>query len=343
MNKIAIITSGNTQRAEQLYNFFKEGNRVAVDCVITDILTPESEAALEALGIPYFHFPENIWSSAPQTIIDFLRSRDISLLALDGFTSPVPAPITEAYPRTLLNIVETPQEVRVERLTLQGNETLISDSPDNATFIYPRAIVQALTAPLHRVAPPAYKGASQPDHNPTIQEEWAATLKIDYSPTKDDEATDVEKATVDVEIDETSTQEVSPEGTQPHSGNLYGKQGGNPYGKQGFSNQRLANQQYPNLGGSKPNPHYNNGQAGNGYQPMPESYLLWAILSLVFCCLIPSIVAIIFSSQVSNRYYAGDIEGSKRASRNAQIWIIISIVTGLVTSTLYLPFMLLAN
>lgn len=78
-------------------------------------------------------------------------------------------------------------------------------------------------------------------------------------------------------------------------------------------------------------------------QPMPPSYLIWAILCTVLCCLIPGIVAIVFSSQVSSKYYSGDVEGAKRASRNAEIWIIVSFVLGILSATLYLPIMLFSN
>lgn len=75
---------------------------------------------------------------------------------------------------------------------------------------------------------------------------------------------------------------------------------------------------------------------------MPPTYLLWSVLAIIFCCFIPAIVALIFSTQVSSKYYAGDYAGSRRASRNAQIWIIVSIVTGIVAATLYIPFMMLS-
>ncbi len=75
--------------------------------------------------------------------------------------------------------------------------------------------------------------------------------------------------------------------------------------------------------------------------PMPENYLLWSILATVLCCFIPGIVAIIFSSQVSSRYYTGDYDGARRASRNAQICIIASIVLGVVSAALYIPISLL--
>ncbi|MDE6298374.1 MAG: CD225/dispanin family protein [Muribaculaceae bacterium] len=76
-------------------------------------------------------------------------------------------------------------------------------------------------------------------------------------------------------------------------------------------------------------------------EPMPASYLIWSVLATVFCCLVPGIVAIIFSSQVSSKYYAGDIEGARKASRNAEIWIIVSFVLGVLSATLYLPIALI--
>ncbi len=74
---------------------------------------------------------------------------------------------------------------------------------------------------------------------------------------------------------------------------------------------------------------------------MPPTYMLWAILSLIFCCLPAGIVAVIFAARVSAKYYEGDYEASKRASRNTEIWIIVSFVLGVLTNTLYLPFMFL--
>lgn len=74
---------------------------------------------------------------------------------------------------------------------------------------------------------------------------------------------------------------------------------------------------------------------------MPQNYLLWSILATIFCCLPLGIVSIIFSAQVSGKYFAGDYEGARRASRYAQYWIIASIVVGVVTATLYIPLSLL--
>lgn len=78
-------------------------------------------------------------------------------------------------------------------------------------------------------------------------------------------------------------------------------------------------------------------------EPMPSTYLIWAILCTILCCFIPGIIAIVFSSQVSSRYFAGDIEGAKRSSRMAQIWIIVSFVLGILAATLWLPFMIFTS
>jgi hypothetical protein len=77
-------------------------------------------------------------------------------------------------------------------------------------------------------------------------------------------------------------------------------------------------------------------------EPMPQTHLVWSVLATVMCCLIPGIVAIVYSTMVSSRYYAGDLEGARRASRMAEYWIIASVVTGVVAAAVYLPLSLLA-
>ncbi|MCM1291393.1 MAG: CD225/dispanin family protein [Prevotella sp.] len=75
---------------------------------------------------------------------------------------------------------------------------------------------------------------------------------------------------------------------------------------------------------------------------MPRTYLVWAVVATLLCCLPAGIVAIIYASQVSNKYYSGDFEGAERASQKAQIWIIASIVLGVIFTVLYLPLSLMS-
>lgn len=75
-------------------------------------------------------------------------------------------------------------------------------------------------------------------------------------------------------------------------------------------------------------------------QPMPPTYLVWSVVMTILCCMIPGIVAIIYSAQVSSKFYQGDMEGARRASERAQIWIIVSFVLGVLCNTLYIPLMI---
>lgn len=63
---------------------------------------------------------------------------------------------------------------------------------------------------------------------------------------------------------------------------------------------------------------------------MPSTYLAWAILSTICCCLPTGIVAIVYASKVSPLYLRGDMEGSRQASEKAAMWTIISFVAGLI-------------
>lgn len=71
----------------------------------------------------------------------------------------------------------------------------------------------------------------------------------------------------------------------------------------------------------------------------PTSYVGWSIAAIICCCLIPAIVALVFGMKVGSRYDNGDYAGAEKASEMAEIWLIISIVAGLVA----LPFTILLN
>lgn len=140
---------------------------------------------------------------------------------------------------------------------------------------------------------------------PTPDEEWAKRLKLDFDPEK------IKETTPDSSPEPPYNDNRNPQ--HPAPGNPQQPMPGNPY-----------------------TPYRQEGE------PMPPTYMVWSVLSLVLCCFIPAIVAIIYSAQVSSKYYAKDYEGARRCSERAQIWIIVSIVLGIVGMALYLPLTLLS-
>lgn len=65
--------------------------------------------------------------------------------------------------------------------------------------------------------------------------------------------------------------------------------------------------------------------------PMPDSYLVWAVLTTICCCLPFGIVAIIKANQVSGLYYRQMYDEAYLAADEAKKWTIIATLTGLVT------------
>jgi hypothetical protein len=74
--------------------------------------------------------------------------------------------------------------------------------------------------------------------------------------------------------------------------------------------------------------------------PKPPNYLVWAILTTLFCCLPFGIVSIVFAAQVDSKFNSGDVAGAQRASENAKKW---AIVAAAVSVGFFLLWILLAG
>ena len=85
-----------------------------------------------------------------------------------------------------------------------------------------------------------------------------------------------------------------------------------------------------------PQPAYGGGSAQGA--PPPPNYLVWAILSMIFCgCtsllgLPLGIASIVFSSQVNSKWAMGDIVGAQAASEKAKKFAIATAVVGVVVN-----------
>lgn len=70
--------------------------------------------------------------------------------------------------------------------------------------------------------------------------------------------------------------------------------------------------------------------------PKPETYLVWAILTTILCCLPFGIVSIVYASKVDSLYYSGNYDEAQNKSKQAKTWAIVAGVSGLVILLLYI-------
>ena len=61
----------------------------------------------------------------------------------------------------------------------------------------------------------------------------------------------------------------------------------------------------------------------------PNNYLIWSVITALFCSLLFGLIAVIYSLRSSSAYEAGDYELALRASRTARALNIIGLVVGI--------------
>ena len=82
----------------------------------------------------------------------------------------------------------------------------------------------------------------------------------------------------------------------------------------------------------QPQPGYGPQQPYGAQPPMPDTYMVWAILATLLCCLPFGIVSIVKASQVSSLYNQGRYQEAVAASEAAKKWAIWSAIVGVVLS-----------
>ncbi|MGM9841697.1 MAG: CD225/dispanin family protein [Candidatus Limisoma sp.] len=109
-------------------------------------------------------------------------------------------------------------------------------------------------------------------------------------------------------------------GQQGYGPQGYGQQG---YGQQGYGQQGYGQQGYGQQGYGQ--------QYDNGYVPeRPQNYMVFCILSILFCCWPLAVVALIYSTKVNSNYDVGNYAEAIENSNKARNWLIASAICGVV-------------
>lgn len=72
----------------------------------------------------------------------------------------------------------------------------------------------------------------------------------------------------------------------------------------------------------------------------PKNWLVESILVTIFCCLPFGIAGIVFASQVSSKFAAGDYAGAEQASKDAGKWTKIGFYIGVAQVILGIIWMI---
>lgn len=81
-------------------------------------------------------------------------------------------------------------------------------------------------------------------------------------------------------------------------------------------------------------------QYGGAPSTKPSNYLVWSILTTLFCCLPLGIVAIIQSTKVDSLWTTGQYGAARKASEDAKKWNIIGLVLAVVLGIGYFVFIM---
>jgi len=73
----------------------------------------------------------------------------------------------------------------------------------------------------------------------------------------------------------------------------------------------------------------------NAEMPRIKNYLALSIISTVCCCFPFGIPAIIYGTLVNKRLKSGDVDGAKKASKRAKMWMLIAVIAGVLAWIFY--------
>lgn len=104
MKNAAIFASGEGTNAENLFNYFKNDNRIKIKLVVTNVDTAGVIAKAEQHKKNVQIISKTALNEYTDQIIEFLKAEKIDLIILAGFLLKIPEKFIKAFPNQIINI-----------------------------------------------------------------------------------------------------------------------------------------------------------------------------------------------------------------------------------------------
>lgn len=103
MRKIAIFASGSGSNAQNIVDFFKNQDKIRVDCILSNREDAFVLERAKKLGVDTQVFNRGDFYGSPKTL-EYLQARGVDFIVLAGFLWLVPSYLIAAYPKRIINI-----------------------------------------------------------------------------------------------------------------------------------------------------------------------------------------------------------------------------------------------
>lgn len=328
MTTIAIFASGSGTNAENIVKIFHAGSQIRCRLVLTNRTDSGVIERMRPYGVEVRYIPLNEWINNPSEIAEMLRNEGIDLIVLAGFMVKIAPEIIEAFPQRVINIHPSLLPAyggkgmyghHVHEAVIAAGEKksgvtvhYVNEELDEGAIVMQEEIEicegetpESLEAKIHEIEYRLYPRA-------------LATVVRNLEDSKEDKPFQPSAT----QINRSDSEEMEREWAEVLEIPIYSSESKKASVSPPYQPVSMESKQ---------------AESTLPTDPMPPTYLLWSVLMTICCCSIPGIIAIIFSAKVSSKYYDGDIEGARKMSHMAEIWIIVSFVLGVLSATLYMP------
>lgn len=103
MIKLALFASGNGSNAERIINYFKDSDKISVECIVSNKKDAFVHERAKKLNVPSVYFSRNDFYET-DNVLNYLKENTIDYIILAGFLWLIPQNLLASYPNKIINI-----------------------------------------------------------------------------------------------------------------------------------------------------------------------------------------------------------------------------------------------